>query len=949
MNGLKIFEVFGSVGLDDKASEGLDKLDKKASGFDEKMKNLGEGMSKIGSSLTKNVTLPLIGLGTAAVVTVSGFDDSMSRVQAISGATGDELNKLREMAKQLGADTRFSAAQAADGMTYLAMAGWKTNDIMSAMPGLLALASAGGLELADSADITSNIMSAFNIEASKSVQVADVLAKGASMANTDVTLLGESMKYAGSAANVAGMDLQQTVAVLDALANAGIKGGMAGTTFNAMLRDLKAASDNGTISIGNQTIAIYDQQGKMRDLTSIMGDLEKAFGGMTDAQRDAYMSAIFGEQALKGANIVLTTGTEKVRELERALYDSSGAALEMSAIMEDNIGGSFRELKSAAEGVAIEFGEVIAPVIIDFIQDTLRPLLNYFSALPSEVKENVLKFSLLAAAIGPVLSYGGKLVTSIGSITKGLKTLSGGIGNLVAAAFPNMGYGLAALSSQIGSIAAATGPIALLVAAIGGLGFAIYKLTEENRKPLTDFQEMITESFEAAKVSGIELAEEMNKEIVENYTNLKNEVEEQLRNMSKEGITITEEMKDSMLEKITNLKDEHIAIIEDERKAALEVLEERNKDHEFLNSEHYSKEKQALNEYYDEQIKKTETNTDNINKIVLEKLQEQGYITEEQLDVILGIVENFGKDEEIMERERHTRGILLQEEMNKTKQLNEKEAKSELKRIMEDALNEELRIANENYETKIADLVAYQNRTGAYTDEQFRNELRKLERENEDERIKINEHMNNIYKDNEKHFHELRLMYDTHTGEIRKRQIEDMTEEEYWESFRMNSRVYRARKHYKSMEDDFNKHGDQLTKDAEKAGKELNKGFEKGIKEDSYKPENAAKGLFQSVSDWFTKVFQIQSPSKVSMEWGRNITEGLVQGITDDAELKGLDLALDKTVNRVVEIETNSTNREETFIFNGDIIVPVEKLREFKDVIDFFKNMGKERIARGVI
>ncbi len=411
----------------DQASNVLNNIGKQGGqatkNLEESFKNAGKAMTNAGKTLSTNVTAPLAGLATVSVATVAKFDDSMSQVAAISGATGNDLEKLRDLAKDLGATTRYSASEAADAMTYLALAGYDTNQILSATPGMLNLAAAAGMDLATAADIVTDTMSGFQMNAERAGEAADIFAAASSKSNTNVEQLGEAMKYASSTANAAGMDLAQTAAVLGVFADSGIKGGMAGTTFNAMLRDLKGANAEGKLAIEGTTIALYNQDGSMRDLGAVMADVEKATEGMTTAQRDAALSAIFGEQAIRGANILLATGSERYKELEQAMYDSTGASQKMAETMEDNVAGAFRAFRSQMEGIMIQIGEQLAPILRDTIipllsgfGEKISNLIKWFAGLDEGTKRTIITILGIVAAVGPVLLIVGKIVAAVGTI-----------------------------------------------------------------------------------------------------------------------------------------------------------------------------------------------------------------------------------------------------------------------------------------------------------------------------------------------------------------------------------------------------------------------------------------------------------------------------------------------------------------------------------------------------
>lgn len=382
--------------------------------------NVSKKMTSMGTNMTMGVTAPLVGMGAMAVKTFAGFDDSMRNVQAVSGATGEEFQQLTQLAKDLGASTAWSASQSADAMGYLALAGWDTNQIMEATPGLLNLASAASMDLAGAADIVSDVMSAFGMSADQAGQAADMFAATSSKSNTDVAQLGEGLKYAGAAAAAAGMDLAQTNAVLGVFADSGIKGSMAGTTMVSMLRDLKNNAKDGKLAVGETTIALYDQAGNMRDLGTVMGDVEKATKGMTTQQRDAALGALFGTEAMKGANIMLATGSERYNELEEAIRNSEGTAQRMAETMEGGISGAIRSLLSALESLAISFGETLAPYI-KAAAEVIGNFARAISSLPNSVRLVIVVFGMLLAAVGPTLILMGLLIKNTVTVIAAFK------------------------------------------------------------------------------------------------------------------------------------------------------------------------------------------------------------------------------------------------------------------------------------------------------------------------------------------------------------------------------------------------------------------------------------------------------------------------------------------------------------------------------------------------
>lgn len=411
----------------DQASNVLNNIGKQGEqatkNLEKSFQNAGKAMTNVGKTLSTHVTAPLTGLATVSVTTVAKFDDSMSQVAAISGATGKDLERLRDLAKDLGATTRYSASEAADAMTYLALAGYDVNQILEATPGMLNLAAAAGMDLATAADIVTDTMSGFQMSAERAGEAADIFAAASSKSNTNVEQLGEAMKYAASTANAAGMDLAQTAAILGVFADSGVKGSMAGTTFNAILRDMKNKAEDGAIAIGDMSIAIYNADGTMRDLGSIMADVEQATKDMNTAQRDAALGAIFGSEAMRGVNILLATGSERYKELEQAMYNSSGTSQRMAETMEDNVAGAFRALKSQMEGILIQIGEQLTPILRDTIipllssfGEKISRLIEWFAGLDESTQRTIITILGIVAAAGPVLVVLGKVTGAIGTM-----------------------------------------------------------------------------------------------------------------------------------------------------------------------------------------------------------------------------------------------------------------------------------------------------------------------------------------------------------------------------------------------------------------------------------------------------------------------------------------------------------------------------------------------------
>ena len=464
------------------------------------MREAGQSTVNVGKSLSRNVTAPLVGVATAALMTGMRFDDQMAKVQAISGATGDDLARLRAQAQEMGSTTRFSASEAAQGMEYLALAGFDTTEIMSAMPDLLSLAAASAMDLGRASDIVSDTMSAFRMGADEAGRAADIFAKQSSMSNTNVEQLGEAMKMAAPAAAAVGMDLESTAAILGVFADSGIKGSMAGTTLNGIFRDLIQSAEDGAVAIGDTAVAVFDAEGQFRPLEDIMAEVAGATEGMSDAMRENELRAIFGAQSIRGVNLMLGEGAETFARYSAANRESSGTAAEMASIMEDTLGGGFRALKSQMEGIMIQLSDVLVPVIREHVVPAVQRfgefvsgLVERFNELEPRQQKIIGAVVAFAVAIGPVLVVVGTLMKVLALAVKPIMMVVKGIKIAIAVV-----KGIMVVFKAL-TVLLAANPFTLIVIAIVAVIALIWKFREQIMEAITKAWEWVKEKFEALK------------------------------------------------------------------------------------------------------------------------------------------------------------------------------------------------------------------------------------------------------------------------------------------------------------------------------------------------------------------------------------------------------------------------------------------------------------------
>lgn len=451
------------------------------------LQSAGKSITSAGKTLTTHVTVPIVGLGTAAVKTTSDFESAMSKVSAISGATGSDLDALNQKAQEMGAKTKFSATESAEAFTYMAMAGWKTEDMLQGIDGIMALAAADGLDLATTSDIVTDALTAFGLSADDSGHFADVLAAAASNANTNVSLLGESFKYAAPVAGALGYSAEDTAIALGLMANAGIKGSQGGTALRSSLSRLIKPTDNAAALMEQYGLSMTNADGSMKSLGEVMEMLRTKMGGLSEAEQAQAAATLFGQEAMSGMLAVINASDSDYEKLTSAIYGADGAAQQMADTMLDNLSGQLTLLKSALEGLAIQFGEILMPYIKQFVQ-WLQNLVQKLQEMTPEQKEQIVKWAAFAAAIGPVLLAVGKLVTGIGNVISVFGKLK--------TAIPAVKGALVAVKGAIAGISA---PVVAVVAVIGTLvaAFAtLWKTNEEFRNKITAIWNQIKGTFD---------------------------------------------------------------------------------------------------------------------------------------------------------------------------------------------------------------------------------------------------------------------------------------------------------------------------------------------------------------------------------------------------------------------------------------------------------------------
>ena len=453
------------------AERAADELDNSLEQVDDSARLADEGFTVFKATLA-NLAADAIRAAIDGIKNLAGnvlelgqnFTSTMSEVQAISGATGDELETLEACAREFGATTTFSASEAAEALKYMALAGWDVDQSTSALGGVLNLAAASGMELGAASDMVTDYLSAFGMEADQAAYFADMLASAQSSSNTTAEALGEAYKNCAANLNAAGQDVETVTSLLEGMANQGYKGSEAGTALAAIMRDITNAMDDGQIKIGDTSVAVMDAEGNFRDLTDILTEVEAATNGMGDAERAVALSSTFTADSTKGLNLILNEGMDSIAGYEENLRSAGGTAEEMAAIMNDNLNGDIAQMNSAWEELGLKIYERFEGSLrsaVQFVTSSVIPAIewllghlpelgialsavwNGFCELLAPVFEGV--FQQISNILGAVLDvlvglfdvFAGIFTGDWDRVWEGVKEIFGGVWDFVVNTFTN--------------------------------------------------------------------------------------------------------------------------------------------------------------------------------------------------------------------------------------------------------------------------------------------------------------------------------------------------------------------------------------------------------------------------------------------------------------------------------------------------------------------------------
>jgi len=473
-----------------------------------KFQDIGKTISDAGSTLTKAVTLPVAGLGTAIIKTGADYEAGMSKVQAISGATASDMEKLEDEAMRMAAQTKFSTAESAEAYQYMAMAGWDASQMADGLSGIMLLASASGEDLASTSDIVTDALTAFGLQAKDSGHFADVLAAASNSANTNVSMLGESFKYVAPVAGAMGYSAEDTSIALGLMANSGIKASQAGTALRTTLTNMTKPTADMEEAMYLLGVSLDDEEGNMYSLMEVMEQLRAGFAGgtisledynfhaeqygkllesgamdadeyalamealdialngTTAAQQAELAAMLAGKEGMSGLLAIVNAAPEDFDKLTESIYGSKGTTEKMADIMNDNAAGAMAMLSSAINVLLTNLSKFLIPAFTEIVRKVTE-VVNWFNSLDAGTQKLILTIAGVAAAAGPVLTVIGKIVTTVG-------TIGSAIGGLIGTV-QNVGSAVSGLFAVL-----AANPIAAVIAAVAALVAGLVVLWNTN-------------------------------------------------------------------------------------------------------------------------------------------------------------------------------------------------------------------------------------------------------------------------------------------------------------------------------------------------------------------------------------------------------------------------------------------------------------------------------------
>ena len=709
------------------------------SAMNEKLDKTSSRLKDVGSNLTTHVSLPLLALGGIAGKVGMDFESQMSRVKAISGATGDQFKELEDQALSLGQSTAFSAGECAEGMENLASAGFAVNEITEAMPGLLDLAASSGENLAMSSEIAAGTLRGFGLEASQTAHVADVLAKNAADTNAAVADTGEAMKYVAPVAHAMGLSFEEVTAAIGLMSNANIKGSQSGTTLRASLTRLAKPSDDAASAMENMGFKAFDSNGKLKSLSEITGELNNCTADMTDQQKEATIAQIFGQEAMSGMLVLMDAGPEKLNNLSSSFETCDGAAKDMAETMQDNTKASIEEAFGALETASIKMLQVAAPAIKN-IADGIGNLADSFSALTPETQELILKLGLFTVALGPTLSLVGKgvgLFSKLTPLIAGTSAATAGAGTAAGGAAIGFGTLASAALPLVGALAAVSGGLYLLIKNSETMNSSCLKSKEDlgvvgsALKYLNGDISLTTDQMDKMNIKHKEWSDKISPETQKALTETSNKIANlnfELEHSNGLDGVITKGQIEGLKKRTDELFNETIEKIKARTPEAQKAMADSFKADDGTLDKNEKKLMEFFNKSQDKQIKEVKGYQDKINKIYATASKENRDLKQSEIKTIQDLTIKMGQVSLSNTVKNNQELLAAQSDFNARMKSLDMKGVSSLLSEKAKARDKEIKSIRLNYDKQIEELKLYRPKMNAEQQKACDDQIKKLEK-----------------------------------------------------------------------------------------------------------------------------------------------------------------------------------------------------------------------------
>lgn len=799
----------------------LKDLSENLNSLGDKLTTAGTKISSLGGNLMK-LSSPLLAFSGYSAKVAMDFEESMSNVAALSGATGKDLELLSDKAKQMGAATSKSAKESADALGYMALAGWDVNQMLTGLEPILRLSEGAQSDLALTSDLVTDSMSALGVEVNNLSRYLDIVAKTQSSSNTNATQMLEAYISCGGTLKNLNVSLEESATWIGILANRGKKGAEAGNAFNSVLVNLTGGSSTARGAMEELGVSAWDLEGNFIGIEATLRLLNDALATCTQEQKTNFESAIGGKTQLDTLQALLSGLNEEYVELKDTVTDSDGALIKLAETMQDNAKGNITKLKSQLEGLGIQIGNYLLPHINDLLGH-LSTLVTWFGSLDEGTQKSIIKFGLLTFASGGALKGIGSLTSGIGGLLRTGSTIVdwsakfvGGMKGVTlatesvagASALAGGAGGLGVLVSGLGGAVVAAAPFIAGATAIGVAGYGIYKTMTKEVVPSIDLFGDIVETnkvqvagYGEQVVTTTTKISDSTKQAVGAYMELDEGATFALNDLYINSTALSGDTANNLISTYSNMSDHITGGLEEHKNEDLKILNDF-----FANSKSMSEDEknqiiQNTNESYSEQQKIVKDKTAEIKKILEKAKEENRQITEEEKNTINTLQREMKEQavKTLSENEIEAKAILERMSANDAR-ITAEQASEHIKTLNE-SRDKAVSAANEEYDQRIKTIIKMRDEAGVISTEQANKLIQEATRQ-KDETIKSAEETRTQAVDKMKKMNsELEQTVNTTTGEIK---TEWDKLKDWWDSWtpKVKSFFYRIKEKLSGGSDD---------------------------------------------------------------------------------------------------------------------------------------------------